>query len=194
MVSEEAEAEAPHRKGQCARTTGGDSGNHRLSKSVDLSAVRGTCVTFQELALESTTTDGSSSRPGPAFRQHPRGTIWVEVGRGWTVEPVSQSGDGIRGLPVPAALPAGSPSGRWRNQENCLLLAPWPGTHTAPPLLRDAELFCRRKTRAPRSTAGCVCSSVAFRGWNRDTGPICGRGAEKTKSSKGRDRCARKLP
>lgn len=59
------------------------------------------------------------------------------------------------------------------------------GTHTAPPLLREAELFCRRKTRAPRSTAGCVCSSVAFRGWNRDTGPICRRGARRRVSEAG---------
>lgn len=66
--------------------------------------------------------------------------------------------------------------------ESFSLRATWSGTHTAPPLLREAELFCRRKTRAPRSTAGCVCSRVAFRGWNRDTGPICSRYKEQKNS------------
>lgn len=74
----------------------------------------------------------------------------------------------------------------WQGKSVCSL-SPWlktlpglpiPSTYTAPPLLREVVLFCRRKTRAPRSTAGCVCSRVAFRGWNRDTGPICERAQE----------------
>lgn len=85
-----------------------------------------------------------------------------------------------RGLPVREHCLWGAPLGG--GAPSSLHRTPWPGTHTAPPLLRDAELFCRRNTRAPRSTAGCVCSRVAFRGWNRDTGPICTRDTKKKSS------------
>lgn len=46
-------------------------------------------------------------------------------------------------------------------------------THKAPPLLREAELFWRRKALALLKAAGWVCSRVAFKGWKRDTGPGC---------------------
>jgi len=46
-------------------------------------------------------------------------------------------------------------------------------THNAPPLLSEAELFCRRNAFALLNAAGWVCSKVAFKGWKRDTGPGC---------------------
>lgn len=47
------------------------------------------------------------------------------------------------------------------------------GTHKAPPLLSEAELFWRRNALALLNAAGWVCSKVAFRGWKSDTGPGC---------------------
>ena len=90
---------------------------------------------------------------------HSKATWWQWV---WV------GGDKTRGLPVldrcrkePRAprMDARAAGGRAGGARGALPSShprpePAGGTHTAPPLLREAELFCRRKTRAPRSTAG----------------------------------------
>lgn len=186
---EGAEAEAPAREGKRAHTLGGDS--LKLLTSVPSEAP------LPHWGISSGVHHRLLQQPAwTSFQAPPTGNHLGGDGHGVDNGARLPKGRWDLKAPCPAAMPAESPSGRCPpgNPPSCQHRAPWPSTHTAPPLLREAELFCRRKTRAPRSTAGCVCSSVAFRGWKRDTGPICRRDAEKRKSSKGRDRCTGKLP
>lgn len=124
---------------------GGTGWNNRPPNSGAPGAIRApACCYRNELQINHRTSSGGRlDQPDPQ---------WVQVGGDKTqglpvlercrkeprVPRVDTRAVGARGA-LPSSQPRPTPAG---------------GTHTAPPLLREAELFCRRKTRAPRSTAG----------------------------------------